>query len=49
MALMTYYTLELYKRGNPDYRGGLTAIAVNVALGFVPGISLAGHILGAVA
>jgi rhomboid protease GluP len=43
LAIMTYYTLELKRRGNPDYRWGLTAIFVNVALGFIPGISLIGH------
>lgn len=43
MAVMTYYTLELYYRWNTDYRWGLTAIAINVALGFIPWISLIWH------
>lgn len=48
MALLTYYTLELYNRWNPDYRGWITAIGVNIAIGFMPWISLLGHFFWAI-
>nr|MDD3719822.1 rhomboid family intramembrane serine protease [Candidatus Gracilibacteria bacterium] len=49
LALLTYLTIELYNRGNPEYKGGITAIIINVAIGLTPGISLAGHLFGSIA
>ena len=48
IAVLSYYTLHLRSIGNPEYTGGITAIVINIALGFVPGISLWGHLLWAV-
>ena len=48
MALLSYYTLELYNRWNPEYTGGITALVINIWIGFTPGISLVGHLGGAV-
>ena len=46
LAVLTYYTLILWKQGNPEYTGGLTAIVVNIAIGLSPGISFFGHFWG---
>lgn len=46
LALLTYYTLLLWKKRNPEYTGGITAIVLNIALWFVPWISFWGHFLG---
>lgn len=43
MALLSFYTLELYKRWNPQYTWGITALAINIWFGFMPGISLVWH------
>lgn len=48
MALLSYYTLELYSRWNPEYTWGITALVINIWIGFTPGISLVGHLGGAV-
>jgi len=48
LALLTYYTLYLKSIGNPEYKGGITAIFVNIAVGFVPWVSLWGHLFGAI-
>ena len=44
LALITYYTLELWSRKNPEYKWWITAIIVNVWIGFYPWISLYWHI-----
>ncbi len=49
MALLSYYTLELKSKNNPEWKGWITAIALNVAIWFVPGISLWGHLFWAIA
>ncbi|MCD5380664.1 rhomboid family intramembrane serine protease, partial [Candidatus Gracilibacteria bacterium] len=49
LALLTYYTLELWGQKNPEYTGGITAIILNVGIGFYPGISLYGHLFGVIA
>ncbi len=46
LALLTYYTLLLWKKWNPEYTGGITAIVINIMIGFVPGISFWGHFWG---
>lgn len=46
LALLTYYTLVLWKQWNPEYTGGITAIVLNILIGFVPGISFLGHFFG---
>lgn len=48
LAVLTYYTLHLRSINNPEYTGGITAIVINIAIGFTPGISLLGHLLGAI-
>lgn len=46
LALLTYYTLLLWKKWSPEYTGGITAIAINILIGFIPWISFFGHFLG---
>lgn len=48
MALLTYYTLELRRIGNQDYRGGITAIILNVWIGLLPQVSLIWHLFWAI-
>ena len=49
LAVLTYYTLALWQRGNIEYKWWITAIIVNLAIWFYPGISFAGHGLWVVA
>ncbi len=44
MALLTYYTLILYKIWNPEYKWGITAIILNIWIWIVPWISLTWHL-----
>lgn len=46
LAILTYYTLLLKSRNNPEYTGGITAIVINVAVGLSPWISFLGHFWG---
>lgn len=48
MALLSFYTISLYKRWDPEYSGGVTAIVINVAIWFTPGISFLWHAWGVV-
>lgn len=48
MALLSFYTLELRSRNNPEYKWWITAIIINVWIWFVPGISLYGHLFWAI-
>ena len=48
LALLTYYTLLLWKKWNSQYTGWITAIIINIAIWFVPGVSFLGHFLGMV-
>ncbi|MDD3144660.1 MAG: rhomboid family intramembrane serine protease [Candidatus Gracilibacteria bacterium] len=48
MAILTYYVLELKSRNNMEYKGGITAIVLNLLIGFMPGISLMGHLFGVI-
>ena len=44
MAILTYFTLELYSKNNPEYKWGITAIIINIAIWFYPWISLTWHL-----
>jgi len=44
MAILTYYTLELKKQNNPEYKWWLTAIFINIAIWLLPWISMLWHI-----
>lgn len=43
LAVLTYYTLTLWKKWNPEYTGWITAIVVNILIGLSPGISFFWH------
>ena len=47
MAILAYYTLELYSVRHPDYQWGITALVINIWIWFMPGISLLWHLWGA--
>lgn len=49
MALLSIYTLDFYRRWNPEYKWGLMLIALNIGLGFYGNISLLWHLSGAIA
>ena len=49
LALLTYYTLELWWQKNPEYTWWITAIIINVWIWFYPGISLYGHLFWVIA
>jgi membrane associated rhomboid family serine protease len=44
LALLSYYTLELKSQKNPEYTGWITAILINIAIWFLPWISLLWHL-----
>ena len=48
MAILAYYTTDLYKRKNPEYKWWITALGLNIFIGFIPGISLLGHLFWAI-
>jgi len=48
LALVTYYTLHLRKIGDPEYKWWITAIVINILIGFTPQVSLLGHLLGVI-
>jgi len=48
LAVLTYYTLILWSKWNPEYTGWVTAIIINIAIWFTPGISFLGHFAGMV-
>ncbi|MDD3793564.1 MAG: rhomboid family intramembrane serine protease [Candidatus Gracilibacteria bacterium] len=48
MAILSYYVLELRSKNNNEYKGGITAIIINLFIGFLPGISLLGHLFGVI-
>ncbi|MCH2188231.1 rhomboid family intramembrane serine protease [Candidatus Gracilibacteria bacterium] len=47
LAILSYYTLLLRSKKHPDYKGGITAIILSIGIGLMPGISLVGHLFGA--
>lgn len=49
MAILTYYTLELKRRNNPEYKWWITAIIINVWIWFSATISLYWHLFWVVA
>jgi membrane associated rhomboid family serine protease len=49
LAVLTYAALRMKDAGNPEYRGALLFIAINVGFGLVGNVSLVGHAAGAVA
>jgi membrane associated rhomboid family serine protease len=49
MALLSIYTLDFYKRGNPEYKWWLLLIGLNIGIGLYGNISLLGHLVGALA
>jgi hypothetical protein len=49
MAILTYFTLELYTKDNPEYKWWITAIIVNLAVWFMPEISLIWHLFWTIA
>jgi len=49
MALLSYYTLELKSRKNPEYKWWITALILNIAIWLVPWISLLWHLYWAIA
>lgn len=44
MALITYYTLELRSKNNPEYKWWITAILLNIWIWLIPWISLLWHL-----
>ncbi len=46
LAVLTYYTLLLWEKWNPEYTGWVTAIVVNILIWLSPGISFLGHFWG---
>lgn len=49
MALLSYYTLELKSRNNPEYKWWITAIILNIAVWLMPWVSFLWHLLWAIA
>ena len=49
MAVLTYYTLELKSRKNPEYKGWITGIILNIWIWLLPGISLTWHFIWVIA
>lgn len=49
MALLSYFTLELRSRNDPEYKWWITAIILNILIWFIPWISLLGHLFWAIA
>ncbi len=49
MALLTYYTLELRSRNNPEYKWWITAIIINVWIWILPQISMHWHLYWVIA
>ncbi|MBB1564970.1 rhomboid family intramembrane serine protease [Candidatus Gracilibacteria bacterium] len=48
MAILAYFTLDMKYKNNPQYKSGIVFIGLNIAIGFMPGISLYGHLFGAI-
>lgn len=49
MAIISYYTLELKSKNNPEWKGWVTAIILNIWIWFMPNISLYWHLFWAIA
>jgi rhomboid protease GluP len=48
MALLSFYTLELWSKKNPEFRGGITALVINILIWLSPWVSFLGHLWGAI-
>lgn len=49
MALLTYFTLELFTKWSSEYKWWVTAIVLNIIIWFDPSISLVGHLFWCIA
>lgn len=49
LAIISYYTIQLWSIHNPEYKGWISAIVANLAIGFIPGVSFMGHFIGMLA
>jgi membrane associated rhomboid family serine protease len=49
MAILTYFTLELYNKNNPEYKWWITAIVINIGIWLTPWISLIWHLFWSIA
>lgn len=48
MALLSYYTIYLYSKKDPEYKWWITAIIVSIIIWLDPGISFYGHFFWAI-
>lgn len=48
MAVLSYFTLELKSKNNPEYKWWITAIIINIWIWFYPWISLYWHLFWAI-
>lgn len=48
LAILSFYTLLLYQAKNPEYKGGITALVINIFIGLSAQISFVGHLFGAI-
>jgi hypothetical protein len=48
MALLSYLWIDLYTTRHPMAPQILAMLAINIGIGLVPGISLVGHLAGAI-
>lgn len=49
MAILTYFTLNLKEKNNPEYKWWITALFLNIVIWFYPWISLVGHFFWVIA
>lgn len=48
MAILSYLWIDLYMTRHPMAPQILTMLAINIGIGLIPGISLVGHLAGAI-
>lgn len=48
LAILSFYTLLLYEVKDPEYKWGITALVINILIGFSAQISFIGHLFGAI-
>ncbi len=48
MALLSYLWIDLYTTRHPMAPQILVMLAINIGIGLIPGISLVGHLAGAI-
>lgn len=44
MAILSYYTLDLKEKNNPEYKWGINWIFLGILIGFIPQVSLLWHL-----